>query len=422
MFDSYSLQDGTLDAIAAMGYETPTPIQAETIPLLLEGRDVVGQARTGTGKTAAFGIPLVNAMRDSYDDIPALILVPTRELALQVAEVMEDLCKGSRLRVVPIYGGTGFGKQTAALSRKAPKIVVATPGRLMDLNQQGKLDLRDVKYWVLDEADRMLDMGFIHDMKKIAKLVSPDRQTALFSATLPPEVKKLINQFTTDAKIILTPEGDNTATNAEQFVIKLEKSEKSHTLFALLAQEMPEKFVVFTRTKHLAKRLETVMNTKGWATTRLEGNMTQGQRERSLEAFRTSKARALVATDVAARGLDVPGITHVINYDLPEPDQYVHRVGRTARNGASGRAFTFLQSDQHKDWKIILRGINRDVPGYKVEVGPEIPRGPDESIKAKAPQPKNPRPPAKGQPRHARQQKPKGPGQQRHGQGQRRSR
>lgn len=387
-FTEMDLQDGTLDAIVAMGYEEPTPIQAQAIAPLLAGRDVVGQARTGTGKTAAFGIPMVDRLRDERQGVPALVLVPTRELAIQVAEVLTELTKGSDLDVVPIYGGAGFGAQNDGLGRRGAKIVVATPGRLLDHTERGTLDLSQTRYWVLDEADRMLDMGFVRDMRRVSKMLPRERQTALFSATIPDAVRKIVDEFTKDPVRIRVEEGETTVPDAQQFMSKVEKNDKQKVLLHLLHTERPERAIVFTRTKHLAKRLAKKLDGEGWSSVALQGNMTQGQRERAMAAYRDGKARILVATDVAARGLDVPGITHVVNFDLPDPEQYVHRVGRTARNGASGKAFTFVQSDEHSDLKVIERSAGRQLERLPLHAPEQSPRGPDAPAQvAKPPQP-----------------------------------
>ncbi|MGB0651756.1 MAG: DEAD/DEAH box helicase [Thermoplasmatota archaeon] len=368
-----------MDAIVAMGYEEPTPIQAQAIPPMLEGRDVVGQARTGTGKTAAFGIPLVDRLRDHAreDGVHGLVLLPTRELAIQVAEVLTDLAKKSGLSIVPIYGGVGFGKQLSDMDRRGSKILVACPGRLLDLVDRGVVDLSGVKVWVLDEADRMLDMGFVRDMRKVEALVPKDRHTALFSATFPKEVQSLVREFTRDAVRIAVGDGEATVPQIDQYHARVEKPAKTNALLHLLHEEQPARGIVFTRTKHLAKRLSKKLVTKGWSAVALQGNMSQGQRERAMGAFRNGSARILVATDVAARGLDVSGVTHVVNFDLPDEDSYVHRVGRTARNGAEGIAFTFVQSDEVKDFKAICRHIDRQVERFEAVTDEETPDGPD---------------------------------------------
>ncbi len=387
LFSEFDIEDGTLDAIVAMGYEEPTPIQQQAIAPLLSGRDVVGQARTGTGKTAAFGIPLVDRFRAERDGVLGLVLVPTRELAIQVAEVLTDIAKASRLSIVTVYGGAGFGKQNEALGKRGAKIVVATPGRLLDHLDRGTLTLDEVSFWVLDEADRMLDMGFVRDMRKVRSMLDTDRiQTALFSATIPDAVRKLMNEFTRDAVRIKVDDGETTIPKAQQFMSKVEKQDKQKTLLHLLAEEEPERAVVFTRTKHLAKRLSKKLDGHGWSSVALQGNMTQGQRERAMDAYRSGKARVLVATDVAARGLDVPGITHVVNFDLPDPEQYVHRVGRTARNGADGKAFTFVQSDEHKDFRLVEKFAGRQLDRLPLPCPEESPRGPDAPVQIPQPQ------------------------------------
>lgn len=399
-FDSFHLQGGTLDAVVAMGYEEPTPIQAEAIAPMLQGYDVVGQARTGTGKTAAFGIPMVDRLREQagVSGVPGLILLPTRELALQVADVMKDIAKGSGLSIVPVYGGAGFGGQLGALERKGAKIVVACPGRLLDLIERGALHLDDVEMWVLDEADRMLDMGFVRDMRAIEKQLPKRRQTALFSATFPASVEKLVREFTNDPVRISVHDGESTVPKAEQSHARIEKPDKTKALMHYLHDNQPARGVVFTRTKHLAKRLAKKLVAKGWSAVALQGNMTQGQRERAMTAFRDGSARLLVATDVAARGLDVAGVTHVVNFDLPDPDSYVHRVGRTARNGAEGTAITFVQSDEVKDWKAIPKHIGVNVPRVDVSIDDEMPEGPDPK---KAPGEPAPGLAPNGQPKHS---------------------
>lgn len=390
-FETFHLQGGTLDAIVAMGYEVPTPIQAQAIPHMLQGKDVVGQARTGTGKTAAFGIPMVDALRDRRDGVVGLILLPTRELAIQVTEVMTDLAKASNLSIVPVYGGAGFGKQLAQLGRRGAKIVVACPGRLLDLVERQALSLADVRFWILDEADRMLDMGFVRDMRKIERMVPNDRQTALFSATFPPEVQKLVKEFTREAYHISVDDGEATVPQAEQYHAAVEKHEKTSALLHLLADKQPDRAVVFTRTKHLAKRLAKKLASKGWSAVALQGNMTQGQRERAMVSFRDGSARLLVATDVAARGLDVHGVTHVVNFDIPDADSYVHRVGRTARNGAGGHAYTFVERAEQRDFRDIERYIGKSVEKVTLETSEDVPDGPDPKVMPQTPG-TNPRP------------------------------
>ncbi len=379
-FNAMPLQPGTLDAIAAMGYETPTPIQAAAIAPFLAGRDVLAQARTGTGKTASFGVPIVDRLRSGGSPgIVGLVLVPTRELAIQVAEECRDLAKGSRLRVVEIYGGVGYGKQTHDLRAGGTILLVATPGRLIDYLGQGAFKLDQVQILVLDEADRMLDMGFIHDMERIIRVLPVKRQTGFYSATLPPPIQKLADKMLKDPVKVKVESGPTTTTLTEQRFIKMEKADKSRALLVLLHQEQPERGIVFTRTKHLARRLADQLQARGWSCVPLQGNMSQGQRERAMDAFRKGEARLLVATDVAARGIDVPELTHVINYDLPdEPEAYVHRIGRTGRMGRTGKAFTFVQSDEARDWRTIEQIAGLQIPRHDLgQLPPEGPAGPD---------------------------------------------
>ncbi len=379
-FGAMPLQPGTLDAIAAMGYETPTPIQAAAIAPFLAGRDVLAQARTGTGKTASFGIPIVDKLRNgTAPGIIGLVLVPTRELAIQVAEECRELAKGSKLRLVEIYGGVGYGNQMADLRKGGTILLVATPGRLLDYLGQRTFSLDQVQILILDEADRMLDMGFIHDMEKILRMLPPRRQTGFYSATVPQPIMRLADKMLKDPVKVKVESGPQTTTLTDQRMIRMEKVDKNRALLVLLHQEQPERGIVFTRTKHLARRLAEQLQKHGWSSVPLQGNMSQGQRERAMDAFRKGEARLLVATDVAARGIDVPELTHVINYDLPdEPEAYVHRIGRTGRMGRTGKAFTFVQSDEARDWRTI-----ESIAGLQIQrhdLGPlpvEGPNGPD---------------------------------------------
>ncbi|MEK6985448.1 MAG: DEAD/DEAH box helicase [Candidatus Thermoplasmatota archaeon] len=379
-FNQMPLQAGTLDAIVAMGYETPTPIQAAAIGPFLAGRDVLAQARTGTGKTASFGIPIVDRLRSgSLPGIVGLVLVPTRELAIQVAEECREIAKASRLRVVEIYGGVGYGKQTHDLRAGGTVLLVATPGRLIDYLGQGMFKLDQVQILVLDEADRMLDMGFVHDVERILRHLPAKRQTGFYSATVPQPIQKLADKMLQNPVKVKVESGPQTTTLTEQRMLKVEKVDKNRALLVLLHQEQPERGIVFCRTKHLTKRLAEQLQTKGWTSVPLQGNMSQGQRERAMDAFRKGDARLLVATDVAARGIDVPELTHVINFDLPdEPEAYVHRIGRTGRMGRTGKAFTFVQSDEAHDWRTIERIAGLQIPRH--DIGPlptEGPVGPD---------------------------------------------
>jgi ATP-dependent RNA helicase DeaD len=383
-FASLNLSPVTLNALAAMGFESPTPVQQQSIPLLLQGRDLVAQARTGTGKTAAFGIPLVERLARSDPGVQGLVLVPTRELALQVTEELGLLSKGTALRVVPVYGGVGFGKQTEELRKPGSIVVVATPGRLLDHLQQRTIHLGHVRALVLDEADRMLDMGFLPDVERILRALPSQRQTAMFSATVPEPIRKLSQRFLRDPAGVRVEQGPAAQPLAEQFRVDVSQAEKGRALHALLEQEQPSSAIVFTRTKHLARRLARNLEKAGWDAVALQGNMSQAQRERALQAFRDGAASVLVATDIASRGLDIPDVSHVVNYDLPnEPDAYVHRVGRTARMGKQGRAFTFVQPDQQRDLRDVERAAGLQLERY--DLGP-LPQGHDMAAKPAQPE------------------------------------
>ena len=377
-FAELNLSPSTLNAVRHMGFETPTLIQAKSIPELIAGRDLIAQARTGTGKTAAFGIPLVERLGGIHArGVHGLVLVPTRELCLQVGEQLTKLAHGAKLRVVEIYGGVGYGEQTHKLRSNDPVIVVATPGRLVDHIERGNIRLDVVRMLVLDEADRMLDMGFFPDVERIIKLVAKERITALFSATVPEPIRRLSQKFLRNPVTVAVEAGPTVTADAAQYRIDLQRSQKTQGLLALLRKETPESAIVFTRTKHLARRLARQLDAQGFPSVALQGNMSQPQRERAMESFREAKVKILVATDIASRGLDVAHVSHVVNYDVPmEPEAYVHRVGRTARMGRTGRAFTFVQGDQMRDLAAIERTAGVKLEKYDVGVlPPPVPEG-----------------------------------------------
>jgi len=381
-FEHLRLSPSTLNALAAMGFETPTPVQAQAIPVLMEDRDLIAQARTGTGKTAAFGIPLVErALAETPRGVHSLVLVPTRELALQVADELTHIAKGMPLRVVAVYGGAGFGPQSNALRGDKAIAVVATPGRLLDHVQQGTINLAGVRLLVLDEADRMLDMGFLPDVERILAALPKVRQTALFSATVPEPIRKLVHRFMDAPENVRVETDGPTATPlAEQFRIDVEQHDKARALIGLLTKEQPTSAIVFTRTKHLARRLARQLDAAGHRAVALQGNMSQSQRERALGDFRNGRAKLLVATDIASRGLDIPDVSHVVNYDLPaEPDAYIHRIGRTARMGRTGRAFTFVQRNQGRDLRDVERTAGITLQAFDLgELPPAPPRPADD--------------------------------------------
>ncbi|WGF90072.1 DEAD/DEAH box helicase [Marinivivus vitaminiproducens] len=359
-FSDLGVAEPLLRALRTENYETPTPIQAQAIPLLLAGHDVLGIAQTGTGKTAAFCLPLLQLIAENRRHpgprgVGALILAPTRELAVQIGEGLRTYGRHMGLRHTIVLGGVGQNPQVRAIARGID-IVVATPGRLLDLVNQGHVRLDAVTKLVLDEADRMLDMGFIHDVRKIAALLPKERQTLLFSATMPKPVERLAAELLrAPQRIEVTPTA-STVERIDQQVFFVESREKRALLAELMADAGLERVIVFTRTKHGADRVAEQLGKGGVAAEALHGNKSQNARQRALEKFRTGGARVLVATDIAARGIDVDDVTHVINYELPnEPESYVHRVGRTARAGAAGVAFSFCDPTE----QAYLRSIER---------------------------------------------------------------
>ena len=353
-----------LKAVASEGYETPTPIQERAIPHVLQGRDLLGCAQTGTGKTAAFVLPILQnlAARPKNGKIRALVLAPTRELAAQISERAWAYGKNLGLTNTVIYGGVGQRGQEDALRNK-PDILIATPGRLLDLMEQGYVRLDGVEVLVLDEADRMLDMGFIHDVRRIVKEVPTKRQTLFFSATMPQAIAELSTRILIDpVRVEVVPQA-TTAEKIEQTVHYVTKRDKRALLEHVLRAAGVDRALVFTRTKHGANRLVEQLDRANIRAAAIHGNKSQGARERALEGFKSGDIPVLIATDIAARGIDVDGITHVINYDLPEvPEQYVHRIGRTARAGAGGRAIAFCDDDERGLLKDIERIIRQRIP------------------------------------------------------------
>ena len=360
-FSSLGLTATILRALRARGYATPTPIQRQAIPHLLAGEDLLGIAQTGTGKTAAFALPVLQQLAAAADPgrprAPrALVLAPTRELAIQIHDDFHDYGAGSGLRQTVILGGVSQHPQVAALSRPID-IVVATPGRLLDLCEQGHVGLAHITHFILDEADRMLDMGFIHDVRKIIRQLPTRRQSLLFSATMPPDVASLAQQLLhRPTRVEVTPAATTVAT-VQQFVYFVNAADKPSLLRELLRDSALSRVLVFARTKHRANRVAERISKQGVEADALHGNKSQNARQRALERFRTGDSRVLVATDIAARGLDVDGISHVINFELPhEPESYVHRIGRTARAGASGCALSFCDPGTETAQ---LRGIEK---------------------------------------------------------------
>ncbi|MBN1801986.1 MAG: DEAD/DEAH box helicase [Candidatus Lokiarchaeota archaeon] len=371
-FKNLDLNSDILRAIEDIGYAFPTPIQARAIPVILEGKDLLGCAQTGTGKTAAFALPLLHRLCQSLRcekkqirnnrRIKALILSPTRELAIQIGNNFNILGKYTGLKSTVVYGGVGQNPQVNALKRGVD-ILVATPGRLLDLNRQGHLDLSYIEVLVLDEGDRMLDMGFIHDIRTIVDMVPKiNRQTMLFSATIPKEIKQFARAILIDPiEIDISPE-QPTLDVIEQAAYIVTKSKKQVLLESLLRDPSMEKTLVFTRTKHGANKVVKSLLRKRFLAETIHGDKSQTARQAALKNFRSGKTRVLVATDVASRGIDVADISHVIQFDLPDtPETYVHRIGRTARAGAKGTALAFCEHDQHKDLKEIEQLIQMRV-------------------------------------------------------------
>jgi ATP-dependent RNA helicase DeaD len=341
-FTELGLDSEVLQAVSEMGFEEATPIQAKAIPVAIQGRDMIGQAQTGTGKTAAFGIPLVSKIPASEDRIVALVMAPTRELAIQVAEEIEKLGRFKGLRSLAIYGGQDIGRQIRSLRRK-PQIIIGTPGRLLDHINRKTIRLDDVRTVVLDEADEMLDMGFMEDIQTILSLVPEERQTLLFSATMPANIQKLAQRFLRNPEHISVIPKQVSAPLIQQFYIEVQERMKFDALCRLLDMEPPELAIVFGRTKRRVAELSEGLAKRGYAADGLHGDLSQNQRDAVMRKFRDGSIDVLVATDVAARGLDVSGVTHVINFDLPQdPESYVHRIGRTGRAGKEGTSWTFV--------------------------------------------------------------------------------
>jgi len=342
-----------------MGYATPTPIQEQAIPPLRAGHDVLGQAQTGTGKTAGFGIPLIETMDTSRRAVQAIVLVPTRELCIQVAEELTSLGQYAGVRVLAVYGGVGLGRQIDALARGI-HVVVGTPGRVEDLIQRGSLKLGDVRFAVLDEADRMLDVGFLPAIEAILRRTPPTRQTALFSATIPNEIQGLAHRQMRDpVTVTITPERA-TVDEIEQRIERVPDGDKLTALRTYLDDNSCYLALVFRRTTHKSDRLAHDLERLGYKVGVLHGRRSQSQRERVLAQLKRGDIQALVATDIAARGLDITGLTHVFNYDLPDtPETYVHRIGRTGRAGAEGTAITFVAPEDEEDLRAIERYLAR---------------------------------------------------------------
>jgi ATP-dependent RNA helicase RhlE len=366
-FSKLGLSQPLVDGVRAMGYIVPTPIQLRAIPLILSLRDVIGSAQTGTGKTAAFALPILEHLGTSNGRTRALILEPTRELAAQVETAMRDFARFTNVRVAVLYGGVGYGKQNDAL-REGADIIVATPGRLLDHIGRGTARLDQVKFLVLDEADRMLDMGFLPDVRRILDRCPRDRHSSLFSATIPPQIETLIQWAMRNPETIEIGARRSPAETVKHVVYPVASDQKVALLLALLEQVHFDSVIIFCRTKHGADRVAHSLKRGNHSVCVLHSNRTQREREQSLRGFRDGRYEVLVATDIAARGLDIQDVSHVINYDVPQhPEDYVHRIGRTGRAQASGDAFTIMIAEDRSHMAAVERFIGRKIERVKLE-------------------------------------------------------
>tara|TARA_B100000315_G_scaffold250544_1_gene283552 strand:+ start:9501 stop:10763 length:1263 start_codon:yes stop_codon:yes gene_type:complete len=369
-FTSLELAQPILRAIKDEGYSTPTPIQGKSIPPMLEGRDLLGVAQTGTGKTAAFALPIINNLAKNGGKLRkfqprALILAPTRELAGQISDSIRSYSRHMHISSAVVFGGVSIRPQIQTLSRGV-HVLVATPGRLLDLMNQGYVNLDSIEVFVLDEADRMLDMGFIPDVKKITAKLPKHRQTALFSATMPQSIQGLADSLLNNPTRVEVAPAATTAEKVEQSVLFVAKDKKRDLLGDLMKNDDIGRVLIFTRTKHGANRVSRHLHESGINADAIHGNKSQNARQKALKGFKTGKLRALVATDIAARGIDVEGVTHVINFDLPnEPESYVHRIGRTARAGATGVAISFCDHEERAYLNDIEKTIRQAVPVFE---------------------------------------------------------
>jgi ATP-dependent RNA helicase DeaD len=344
-----------------VGYEQPSPIQEQAIPVLMEGRDMIGQAQTGSGKTAAFGLPMIEHVDPTENEVQALVLTPTRELCIQVTQALRTYGQRKGVDVVAVFGGAPIRSQQAQL-RAGGQIVVGTVGRVLDLIQRASLILHSCRFVVLDEADEMLDLGFLEDVERILALTPNSRQTALFSATMPPPIRALADRYLYDPVTVKVKTATLTVDSVEQFSVEVKQTDKPDQLVEVLRAERPDQAIVFTRTKIRCDQLYRKLRDRGMNVKALHGDMSQGQRDGVMLGFKGGRVPILVATDVAARGLDISTVTHVVNFDVPtSPDIYVHRIGRTGRVGRSGRAITFIEPRQQRELAAIERHIGTEI-------------------------------------------------------------
>lgn len=368
-FNDFNLNPAILKALAETGYTSPTPIQEQSIPIVLKGTDLLGCAQTGTGKTAAFSVPILNLLSKGQQykrpKVRALIVTPTRELAIQIDESLTTYGKHTGLKNTVIFGGVKQGAQTQKL-KKGVDILVATPGRLLDLQNQGFIDFRMLEIFVLDEADRMLDMGFVNDVKKIIKLIPEKKQTLLFSATMPKDIIQLANSLLKNPeKVDITPKV-STADTVDQYVYFVDKKDKKGMLLHLLKEKARDAVLVFTRTKHGADKLVRKISKNKIQAEAIHGNKSQNARQRALANFKAGKTKVLVATDIAARGIDVDGLSYVVNFEIPNiSETYVHRIGRTGRAGSAGVELSMCDAEEMFDWVNIEKLVGHEIEAVK---------------------------------------------------------
>ena len=364
-FQDLGLSEDTLSALRDVGYDSPSPIQEQAIPHLLQGHDVIGQAQTGTGKTAAFGLPMIDFVDPSEQEVQALVLTPTRELCIQVTQALRAYGKHKGIEPVAVFGGAPIRDQQARL-KTGGQIVVGTVGRVLDLISRHSLMLHSCRYVVLDEADEMLDLGFLEDVERILGLTPNGRQTALFSATMPPPIAALAARHLYEPVVVKVKAATLTIDTVEQFYLETPQRDKTDALVRVLAAERPSQAIDFVRTKIRADQLFRTLRDKGMNVKALHGDMSQGGRDGVMISFKDGRVQILVATDVAARGLDISTVTHIVNFDVPtSPDVYVHRIGRTGRVGRSGRAITFIDPKQRRDLEAIERHANTTIAPWE---------------------------------------------------------
>ncbi|MGH2560706.1 MAG: DEAD/DEAH box helicase, partial [Thermomicrobiales bacterium] len=360
-FEDLGLGGPLLKSIKDVGYEEPTPIQTKTIPVMLTGADLIAQAQTGSGKTAAFGFPIIEGIDSRDRHVQALILCPTRELAIQVAEALHKYGRHKDVETLPIYGGQPYERQFRGLQR-GPQIVVGTPGRVMDHMRRNTLNLESTRIFVLDEADEMLDMGFVEDIEWILEQIPTERQMALFSATMPPRIAELARRYMKDPRRISVVGKEMTVPETRQHYYEVPRMRKVDALTRILDAETPSSAMIFCRTKHGVDELGEALMARGYQAETIHGDLSQAQRDRVMRRFRTGQADILIATDVAARGLDIPDVSHVFNFDIPESaEAYVHRIGRTGRAGRSGKAVTLVSPKETRWLKQIARITRADI-------------------------------------------------------------